>query len=205
MSIEIDILIRKFDYFNIDGKVETIRHKATKYLQQTKNNIENDIKNFELEQSNIFKEQNKILFPKNKEEVKKNQDYKNSLNQIEQRMKEKKKLLDEQNKKIEEKNKELDELKKKYPSSGFRPNYFTNLFKFTYKSIDFNKDTINQIKDFIFEETNKINMPICRCCYSFWSKEKFFDAGVCESFIKKIQIDDFQLMKDQVSNNELVI
>ena len=37
MSVEIDIIIRQFDYFNIDSKVEIIRHKAISNLSNAKN------------------------------------------------------------------------------------------------------------------------------------------------------------------------
>ena len=77
----------------------------------------------------------------------------------------------EKDKAIEDKNKELDQLKKKYNSSEYMPNWYTDLFKFKYKTVDFHKDTIKQIKDFVFEELNKINFPICYCCYSFWTQE----------------------------------
>lgn len=89
------------------------------------------------------------------------------------------------------------------------PNWYTDLFKFKYKTVDFHKDTIKQIKDFVFEELNKINFPICYCCYSFWTQEQKFENFNCNyggiPFIKKQCVQDYQLIEDKIKDNTLII
>ena len=151
MSVEIDIIIRQFDYFNIDSKVEIIRHKAISNLSNAKNDT----------------------------------------------------------KAIQDRNEELNKLKKKYNSSEYMPNWFTDLVKFKYKTVDFHKDTIKQIKDFVFEELYKINFPICYCCYSFWTLEKGYEDFYCSTssikFMKKNNVQDYQLIEDKIKDNTLII
>ena len=183
MSVEIDILIRQFDNFSINDKVNRIRHKAISNLLYAKNQTEKEFQNLESQKSHN---------PKINAET----------------IKQKKDLLDKQIRAIQDRNKELNELKKKYNSSEYMPNWFTDLFKFKYKTVDFHKDTIKQIKDFVFEELNKINFPICYCCYSFWTLEnnyeKFYDNGSIR-FMKKNNVQDYQLIEDKVKDNTLII
>ena len=88
MSVEIDILIRQFDYFSIDDKVNRIRHKAISNLLYAKNQTEKEFQNLESQKSHN---------PKINAET----------------IKQKKDLLDKQIRAIQDRNKELDELKKK--------------------------------------------------------------------------------------------
>ena len=89
------------------------------------------------------------------------------------------------------------------------PNWFTDLVKFKYKTVDFHKDTIKQIKDFVFEELYKINFPICYCCYSFWTLEKgyedFYHSTGSITFMKKNNVQDYQPIEDKIKDNTLII
>ena len=196
MSVEIDILIRQFDNFNIDHKIESLRSISISNMQKWKNSIEKDIKDLESQQYKYITKNNR------QERV-----YDPSINAG--KIKEKKDSLEKQNKAIEDKNKELDQLKKKYNSSEYMPNWYTDLFKFKYKTVDFHKDTIKQIKDFVFEELNKINFPICYCCYSFWTQEQKYENFNCNyglfPFIKKQCVQDYQLIEDKIKDNTLII